>query len=396
MRALYLIGSWWLTAALALAGMLAYFFMALMAEGPAFLHHAWHNAIGMALYAGLVINIIAISVIAIARRLTHPVASMEEVMSMDSFVRIPSGQVDPAEWIRQRGFREVEIEGGLIARKHAASIIPGSVLRLGVVLLLIALPLSSALREEDSTTLTQGEKATLLGTEVRLDKIETSLPPDFLQVGENTIFELELVSAALATPAGTVMAANGHPSSAGGTYYKVIHLGYALELEAPGISGMAELDLLPPGRTHEFMGKGISVRLEPERTIRKGLLTGRQYDLTAPSFRIIAGDDEGVVLEAGETSPDGSTRMGEPGLYVEILAVRDPALALLRAAIGLSLLGLVLMTARPLWYERRIMAVESGGEVYIGYSEEFFKKWGVYRFRDWTAEFSDKELADDD
>jgi hypothetical protein len=180
------------------------------------------------------------------------------------------------------------------------------------------------------------------------------------------------------------------PAKAGGAYYRLTHLGYALPITGQGLDGVHHLDVLPPGKTHK-PGKGdIRIRLEPVKTMKKGLLTGRVYDLASPSFGILkgkGGSESIFTLKPGRSSENGEFEIGEPGLYLRIKAVRDPAIPLMKLAIAVLLAGSALMLLRPLWYERRFMAVEKNGRLLIGYSEEFLKKWGVYKFRNWTEGF---------
>jgi hypothetical protein len=248
------------------------------------------------------------------------------------------------------------------------------VLRLGAILLMASLPLSGLLRVENEALLDEGGSASMLGTEVRLEAIEAELPQNYLQVGENTDFRLEGVQARLALQSGEVMAGSGMPAKAGGVYYRLTHLGYALPIKGQGLDGVHHLDVLPPGKTHKPGKRDLSIRLEPVKTMKKGLLTGRAYDLASPSFGILkgkGGSERIYTPKPGRSSEEGEFEIGEPGLYLRIQAVRGSALMLLR----------------PLWYERRFMAVEKNGRLLIGYSEEFLKKWGVYKFRNWTEGF---------
>jgi hypothetical protein len=131
--------------------------------------------------------------------------------------------------------------------------------------------------------------------------------------------------------------------------------------------------------------------LEPEKTISKGLLTGRLYNLGAPSYRLALkkdGERREIVVGSSESADIGgaSLSLGSESLYIRVNTVSDPALFWVYAGVVVALLGAFLMLTRFFWYERTMCAAFADGEVLLGYSEEFYKRWGVLKFQRWRDE----------
>jgi hypothetical protein len=155
------------------------------------------------------------------------------------------------------------------------------------------------------------------------------------------------------------------------------------------------LDVLPPGRLHAVelpSGAGtLSFVLEPEKTIKKGLLTGKAYNLKTPLYRVSlkgeGGDGDVVLGPSGIAELVGrSLTLGDHSLYVKVRSVYDPALLWLYAGAVLGLFGLALMPLRFFWYEKRLCALVGDRRIFVGYSEEFYRMWGILKFRKWTED----------
>ena len=112
-------------------------------------------------------------------------------------------------------------------------------------------------------------------------------------------------------------------------------------------------------------------------------MSGSLYNLKDPAFRIITDSGE-YLLKSGETSRDKRLGLGSLGLYVQVEARMDPALSFLKAGLLMFVIGLVLMPLRVFWYEMRVVAVQDGDNIVLGSTDEFFKAWGIERFRQWT------------
>ncbi len=64
----------------------------------------------------------------------------------------------------------------------------------------------------------------------------------------------------------------------------------------------------------------------------------------------------------------------------------DPMRSFLRAGLVMFVLGLALMPLRVFWYEMQVEVLQIEYCIIIGSSDEFFKAWGIERFRQWTED----------
>jgi hypothetical protein len=394
----------WATAALCLALSAVYIAMS-FGEAPyePFVEFIFSSAPGLILHIGLIISLTAWSVLATIKRIRKEVVSPDSINSMDECVHLPSGSgigtMDEAsEWMRRMGFSPRASGEGIEAGGGRLGIIPGIVLRAGLALLMLSALMSHHMRETDHALLAQGGRmsvampATLLGREVYPVRIDAGLSDEFLNLG-SAGFELEEVSAIFRTGQDEFRVTGGYPTRAAGLYWRVRHLGYAQTVQHEGVLETLMLDVLPPGTAsaHSLApgGQVHEFRLAPEKAVKKGLITGDVFDLKAPRYELSPRGKKGakVKVRAGESAlMDGrEAAFGLPGHYVRLQAVRDPALPLLRLGFYITSLGVLMMLLRLFWYERRIAAVMHEGRVLIGYSEEFYKKWGIYKFRKWTG-----------
>jgi hypothetical protein len=387
-------GSWRGTAlfALSLAAIYVYFSSGQDSYAK-FAHVVFHTIAGMAIYALLVLNLALAGLRVVIGRLGRAGGGPSAIREMDVYGEFPlsgeNAKEKVASWLRQQGCSVYSSGEDIYGTKGRLSFIPGTLMRAGIVVFMASLVLSVHLRRSEEALLREGESAALLNTEVRLEKLEPGLPGEFLQVGDSDAFRLEKVSAGIATSAGeTITATGGFPTWAGGLYWRITHLGYHQPVKTGGGETGFYLDVLPPGKGHSVRlsesGPSIVFKLEPEKTIKKGLLTGKLYRLDAPFYRIgLKGEDTVMRLGPGESGGAGGLELslGESSLYIRVLAVYDPALRWIWVGIVLALVGLALMPARFFWYEKRFHAHVSGGSVLVGYSQEFYRNWSVHKFQ---------------
>lgn len=375
--------------ALFFAGLYAYFSL----EGPAY--GRWegfvlHSPAGSALYLLFVINIAS-------RVLRHAVGRLRRSADMavvDAAFMIPAsgeGGVDVVtRTIRDKGFVVARVPGGVCGIKGRYSFIPGLLLRLGIALFMTALLVSANIRKTQEVVLRSGSQGEALGKSVRLASLDAGLPDEFLDMGRQSTFALSNLTARLSVGEKEINISGGFPSEAGGIYFRVMHAGlhheFSINNGASDFFGVGlNLDVLPPGKTASVEigpGRTTAVRLEPERVITKGLLTGKAYSLRMPLYRLSFNDKTETVVRSGETSTitGGTVSIGEPSVFVRIQAVRDPSLIWIYSGLVMAILGLSLMPLRFFWYEKKMTAMFKDGTLSIGYREEFFKKWGVQRF----------------
>ena len=401
------LGSWWSTAVLLLALAAGYLTLSLGQNPyPAWTAFLFRSVAGAVLYGALVLNLITASIrIARAKLRRRPVTE-EGIRTMDAHCEIPlagdRSQHRAAEWLQKHvAVRDVG-GGGIRHITGSLSFIPGTVFRLGLVLTLSAVMVSVHVRKTYDTVLREGEQKEVLGAPLALAALSADLPEDFLQVGEDGSFLLENVAARITASGRTAAVTPGFPTRMNGSYFRIFHLGYS-QLLAAAVAGhrderTVDLDILPPGRTDIVSlasGKAfLTVSLEPERVIEKGLVKGRQYNLRVPRYRIVVQDGKAGgppatgVLRPGGTAAIGPARLalGEQSRYVRVQIVRDPALPVLYGGMILLLAGLTTMISRFFWYEREFTALVSNGKILMGCRDEFFKKWGIGRFQRWKDE----------
>lgn len=397
MRALKLMGSWWITAALVLAAAAPYVYFA-FGEDPygRWSHFMLHTPPGLVLYAAFVFQVVLASARVLVKRFEHVRLSREAVTAMDAWVEIDAGQSPESVsgWLSEKGFKAHPVEGGIEARKGRFSFIPGTVMRLGLVVFMVSLLVSTHVRRSEEVLLGEGWEADVMGRKVKLIGVAAPLPGEFLQVSDRDVFRLGRVEARLAMSGSEFAVTAGYPAESGGLLWRVTHVGYMRRLRAGSSEREVALDVLPPGRTQALSvaggGPEYVLRLLPEKTLTKGLLKGSLYNLADPRFGLkLKAGPGAVTLRTGQEAVLGGVPVSLEGgsLYVKVLSVYDPALPWLRAGLILTVAGMFLMLSRFFWYEKRCVAVFSEGPVLLGYEEEFFRKWGIYKFRKWSGEF---------
>lgn len=316
---------------------------------------------------------------------------------MQEYAELPSEAWQKLEdWFRAHGMRPVVQGDTIVSRRGQSAVIPGAVLRIGVVLVMIALPFSMSLRTvHDEKLIAAGPDAIVFGRSVKVDSVMADLPESFIQIGDKSIFKLEELAATLTIDGAAHEITAGYPTKIGDLYWRASDLGYAATITLDGAATELMMDLLPPGRqdVRQVGGQTLRFSLAPEREIRKGLVTGLAYNLRSPSIRAELKRTDGSYADALIMKPGKSVAIDDkeasitpPALFVRVSAVRDPALAFLIAGVWTSLIGLVLMFCRLFWYKRRMCAVRCADGVLLGYSEEFYSKWAVHKFRRWIEE----------
>ncbi len=402
----YILGSEWTTALVLGLMAFAYALAGVWGDPVALLRlFLKQNPIGLALCLLLIANLLTTIVKSTRDIYGHGHPSAEQVRGMDDHIVVRDRSFAPDKWMLSKGLSLKKTENGFISHKGRFSFVPGLMLKAGLLVILVALPISGSLRQSTDVLMSTGisgqgdpsdlqnQRAQVLGHEIRLLRLDAALPTDFMLLAtesKGTSLELSGLEAALDVDGKKITLHQGTPQSTGGVgglNMRIKYLGYRMRIRSsppdkPGT--LAFLDALPPGRECEPVS-GVAVRLLPERSVKKGLLSGSLYDLTNPIFSIITPEGQ-YALRAGETSEDGEVALGQSSLYIELEVRRDAALPFIRAGLFMFSLGLLLMPLRMFWYEMRVVAVLDGDSVVLGSSDEFFKAWGIERFREWTEE----------
>ncbi len=401
MRGLRLTGSWWIFAALALAAAAPHVYFAFGEDAYGkWSRFMFHTPPGLLVYSLLVLSIVLISVRILLERFHRVRPTRETVLAMDAWTEIGTGQSPDSlsRWLEKKGFRARPFEGGILGCKGKFSFVPGTVLRLGLVVFMVSLLASAHARRSGEALLSEGLEADVMGRRVKLLGVEAELPREFLQVGDRDAFMLDRVGARIALPGGMAKVTSEYPVESDGLFWRITHVGYMRWLKDGDSETPLALDVLPPGRTQTVpvAGKGTEyvVSLIPEKTVTKGLLKGKLYNLAEPIFGLeLKGNPGAVAVRAGDAAMRGGVSVSLEGdsLYVEVLAVYDPALPWVKVGLLVTLLGAILMLSRFFWYEKRFVAVFTEGNVLVGYEEEFFRKWGIYKFRKWSEAFLNRD-----
>ena len=406
-RAMRIAASWWLTALFCLLLVAAYL-AATFGEHPfaRWIAFLMHSPTGLALYCGLALNIALASIRVVMERLQRPILSRESILSMDTWFRIPASGTDAvpraAAWMAARGFPAAISGGTVSAIKGKYSFLPGTILRTGLVLLLAALLISAHARTAGDLVLHEGEQGDLFGEKVLLRAITASLPADYLQVGDESSFKLENVSAVLAAQGNDHTLFTGWPVRVAGRACRIIHIGYTQPITvttaAGSIAKSEDLDVLPPGKNQLLSpassGLLLTFSLQPEKTISKGLLIGKQYNLETPRYRIMLQSNGAktpieLVLRSNEqvAVKGAALSLGRGSRFITLHYAVDPALPFIYAGLLLLLGGGVLMVSRFFWYRKEMAAVIDADCLLIGFQEEFYRKWGILQFHRWKDEF---------
>ena len=401
-KTIRLLGSWWLFTALCLSLCAAYLFFT-FGENPyaTWIAFLFHHPLGISLYCGIIISLLAASLRIFLTAIADKPITIDRIRSMDAWVEIAGHETNAlpkvAPWMSSKGFPGT-LQGNTIhSQKGRLSFLPGTVFRIGLIMMLVAFLFSASFRTTTSTILHEGEEKNVQGTAVTLRTIRANLPEDFLQVGEESAFTLDRVSAGLSASGGTYDVTPGYPSPLSGHYVRIIHLGYAqpvsIRTARSNVRTTIDLDILPPGKTQITAPPSgdtvfFTFSLEPDRVINKGLLKGRQFNLVKPCYRVMIQDSTAkgkpvaVMARPGENVTRGavSLSLGQHTLYVTLQSVHDPALPFIYLGMAVSVMGMTLMLSRFFWYRKEMVAFAEGNMVYIGYQEEFFKKWGIQHF----------------
>jgi len=404
-RVFEIFSSWWLSALL--AGGFASVFM-VMEDFRAFMEYLLGNTLGMLLCLVLILNLCLISVRIGVRNLRKTLPERESPEGMTSYCNIcpPPSQDAILRFAERLGFRPLLPTGdtGVLARGRF-SFLPGMFLRIGVVLALAGLMASFHYREAGERILHEGDTFSFREMKGVVGRIRPDLPLEFLQIGGKGAFNVERVALELRLDGRVVEADSGLPAYVGGGYFRVSDFGFSHELiirkEGSLKERMVDASVLPPGKTavipftEEDMV--ITLKMEPLKKIKKGLLTGNLYRFDDIRYRMVlqSGRKKDIkqvhIVTPGtpvNVSPsslsaqrgDMEIILGPPAYFVRVSMVYDPGIPLIVSGLLMFLTGLASMPARFFWYLRRIAWVKTERGLMVGYESEFYRKWAIQKF----------------
>ena len=358
---------------------------------------------GLALYAALGLNIAMTGIRAAWLKLTHHSIMPETIARMDAHAEIGLHGPDPlgaaVQGLRRAGYRKVDVIGtSAFAQRGKYSFLPGLVLRAGLLILMGAALASTQLRQAEEVVLYEGLHAQALGRELNLKDIENGMPETFIQVGGKSTFRLSEVSARIYSEGRSYTVTGGFPTEANGIYLRITHMGLLQPIIGQALNAAFDwnvlLDVLPPGKTDDetvlSSDVSLSFTLIPASTIANGLVAGKVFELRDPLYRLdlIDASAPEAVPESVNAGPGESTTLGgvdltlgTAGNYVRVMVVSDPAIWWLYAGLAITMASLVLGLTRLFWYERRACVLRTYDAILIGQTEEFYKKWGIWKFQ---------------
>lgn len=369
------------------------------------MNFVFHTPAGIIIYWAIIINLLLADIRVVYKRLQAGWITPENIQEMDAHVEIPAHDNSLEHitgWIKEKGFR-VNIHGDCIySIKGRFSFLPGAVLRAGFIILMVSIFFSVHIRKTEDMVLHEGEEGIFLGNRVHLSLIKSNFPEEFFYLGEDSAFKVDGVSAILSSSGKNYDITPRFPVRIGGLYYRITHLGFSHSLLVTASSGDFEkridLDMLPPGKTDLVAlpqnDVFLTFTLYPEKMIKKGILTGKLYNLKKPLYSIVVQKgkekekSDGITIDPGGNIILGgiTVSLGSNSLYSRIGSVRDPALPWIYIGILFTLTGVMLMLSRFFWYKEEFSAVLKDEVVFIGYIKEFYKSWGIRKFQRWKDE----------
>ena len=350
------------------------------------------NPAGILIFSGLALSIAWGGVRAARSALKAPECSAEYIGSLDISAAFPVSEGDwsgpLSAWLKEKGFDLKEHSASGYALKGRWSFLPGAVLRVGLLLFLAGFWLSHHERQVFEVLLRPGSPAVLGDLVLTLGRIDAGLPEGHLQVGREKGFRIKDAKVQLEGPEGPLTVPQGWPVKFGGRYFSLAGLGYTQSFNRFVRDGAYEtdtldLDILPPGKedTAILFGEEVRISLAPEKTVKKGRLSGELYNLKAPSYRLKHPGKDILVVSPGShggvltTGPDIAAGLGD--FWVRIRVVQDPGISLITWSLPVMGAGLILLFSDFFWYRREVVCLHQNQELILGYGEQYLKKWGI-------------------
>ena|GEM_PF-4128854 len=397
------ISSWWTTAA-TISLLAAVYIVCLYGDSPweSWTEFMLRRPLGMLIYWGLIINLSAATIRAVLESLGR---HLPDPGSMEISSVLPSDKLNElAALMSQEGYSVSSTASSIHAVKAKFSFLPGVITRAGILIFLVSVFAGAYTMSSTEKRVHEGEVIEAFGRQLTVGSLSSDMPAEFLQFEEEGSFRLKSVKAELRSDGNSKTVTSGFPVRIGGIWHRITHFGMTLpvSLKGNGINNNLniDLDILPPGKSDLIALQAddlfLSVSLNPEKTITKGLVKAKKYNLEALNLHIIfqrGGAKEKIgeinVKEGAEASVSGlSVSAGRHSYYIRVRSVSDPALPFVYAATLLALAGTVMMISRFFWYRKELTAIAEGSALHIGYREEFFRKWASQKFHRWIGELT--------
>ncbi len=391
-----MLASWWFTAVILLSLIVLYIATENSSQ-PAcseFYRGLFFSPSGILLYCLLILNLFFVSVRIAVNSLSQKPPDRK---SMDALVVLESERWSNVRATLREFSLPAEIPENMFYKKlRRWSFLPGTMLRVSIIIVLISLLISVHTEKRTSFVTHRGDNIKQLSGLQVLD-IKAPLQEDFLQIGEDGGFSLAEAEVVLQDGNSTYHISSLMPERVGKYYMRITHLGYYRKITISDQKGSImidrELDLLPPGKTAIIpvseRNYFLTITLSPERTIRKGILTGSQFNLRKPSFMVVLQQGRGkkqiakaVVKDAQKIRlADVTIGIRDRGLFARILCVKNPVYEFLKGGLISLVFSLLFMLLRFFWFKKELLIERQGDNVAVYYKEEFYRKWAVTRFQ---------------
>jgi hypothetical protein len=400
-RLLNIICSYWFTTVLAIIHLISYLYFTPEEEPYSrWLRFLYFNPLGTTVHILLILNLLALSMRSLINHISTPSPVPNSIKKMDIHTWTEISHENSLSLIEERlkkkGFSVKRRDNGITATKGRYSFLPVTLTGISLALLLTALLLSAHLRSVEEGLFYEGISRTIYNKKLTLKSVDVQLPERFIQIGEKSLFHLKNVRAEILSSQQLYTVTTGFPEFLSGVYAKISHLGFYQPIEV-SINGVfsdieAYLDILPPGKTDilSIPSKDIifTFTLKPEKTMKKGLITGKIYNLQKPYYHIVlqhtsnTGETTSVDLRPpGQATLNGITlTLAKTRPFVKLQLIKDPAIPILYISIPLLLIGGLLLFTRIFWYKKAITVFIERDRVLIGYEQEYYKRWIAGRF----------------
>jgi len=227
---------------------------------------------------------------------------------------------------------------------------------IGIFIFLSGYFVSSALRAQEWQLAGEGDSvvAPWQREGLKVLRIDSSLKPEILDIeqegGSFFAYEPKIV---LSDGVKQYTIGVFPPKKIKGTYYHILNFGLGpgirlLNTEGAVINeGFLALRILPPGAVDSFeiAPYRFSIRLAPDRFIKKGNTEVKVFSLVNPSYRVSVYKGEELLFE-GDSKDKISfdnvrVEFTPPTFWAYLEIVKDPGIGLILLGIGLILLGVI-------------------------------------------------------
>jgi len=235
----------------------------------------------------------------------------------------------------------VSIFLGIFKGRFGIYRLPSIFLRVGVALFMIAFLISVHIRDTKEVLAIEGRKSILYGKEIFFKKIDVDVPDEFFEVGEAS-FTLKKAILEAEIDGKNLYIDPVVPLRDGLSYYRVVGVGLLGNLPYGNDYIESPLEVFPPGRRSEVRlpgGERLTINLLPEKEFKKGLLSGKLYNLKKITYYAVFKGEDGRIIKEGKLE-------GDRRFFLNLLVIKDPAILFIYEGIFLIIFGIIIYPLR--------------------------------------------------